>query len=63
MTIARVLNHASTTRATVTGSAYDRHSYEPQTRRALQAVDAEVARILRSEPLPDNVIVFGRGPE
>jgi integrase len=56
MTIARVLNHASTTRATVTGSTYDRHTYEPQMRRALEALDAEVRRILAGERRPDNVL-------
>lgn len=38
MTIGRVLNHASTTKATVTGSVYDRHHYLPQKRRALEAL-------------------------
>jgi len=55
MTIARVLNHASTTKATVTGSTYDRHTYEPQMRRALQALDAEVRHILTDECGADNV--------
>ena len=55
MTIARVLNHASTTKATVTGSIYDRHTYEPQMRRALQALDAEVRHILTDECGADNV--------
>jgi hypothetical protein len=49
MTIARVLNHASTTKATITGSTYDRHTYEPQIRRALQALDTEIGRILTGE--------------
>ena len=56
MTIARVLNHASTTKATVTGSTYDRHSYEPQMRRALEALDAEVRRIVSGTERPDNVL-------
>ena len=55
MTIARVLNHASNTKATVTGSTYDRHTYEPQMRRALQALDAEVRHILTDECGADNV--------
>jgi len=58
MTIARVLNHASTTKATVTGSVYDRHSYEPQMRRALEALDAEVKRILTGEGRTENVVVL-----
>lgn len=61
MTIARVLNHASTTRATITGSVYDRHSYEPQMRRALEALDAEVRRIVSGEPMPMNVLSMRRG--
>jgi len=60
MTIARVLNHASTTKATVTGSVYDRHTYEPQMRRALEALDAEVARIITDEEHPANVVVLAR---
>jgi integrase len=60
MTIARVLNHASTTKATVTGSTYDRHTYERQMRRALEALDAEVRRILTGESRPENVIVLAR---
>ena len=59
MTIARVLNHASTTKATVTGSVYDRHTYEPQMRRALEALNAEVARIITDEEHP-NVVVLAR---
>ena len=49
MTIAHVLNHASTTRNTVTGSVYDQHDYFPQKRRALATLDEEVRRILRGE--------------
>jgi integrase len=62
MTIARVLNHASTTKATVTGSTYDRHSYEPQMRRALQALDTEVTRILHGKERLDNVLLSSRAP-
>jgi integrase len=61
MTIARVLNHASTTKATVTGSTYDRHTYEPQMRRALEALDAEVARIVSGISVPENVVSMSRG--
>ena len=52
MTIAHVLNHASTTKATVTGSTYDRHDYVPQKRRALEALDAEVRRIVSRPDIP-----------
>jgi len=58
MTIARVLNHASTTKATVTGSTFDRHTYEPQMRRALQALDAEIGRIVSGVQPPHNVLAF-----
>jgi integrase len=61
MTIGRVLNHASTTRATVTGSVYDRHSYLPQKRRALEALDAELRCILSGESIPGNVTQLVRG--
>lgn len=46
MTIAHVLNHASTTKATVTGSTYDRHDYLPQKKRALEALDANLKAII-----------------
>jgi integrase len=55
MTIARVLNHASTTKRTVTGSVYDRHDYLPQKRRALEALEAEVHRILSGTAPAANV--------
>ena len=54
-----MLNYASTTKATVTGSVYDRHTYEPQMRRALEALNAEVARIITDEEHP-NVVVLAR---
>jgi integrase len=56
MLIGRVLNHASTTKATVTGSVYDRHSYIPQKRRALEALDAEIARIAYHHEKLGNVV-------
>jgi integrase len=56
MTIARVLNHASTTRATVTGSTYDQHDYVPQKRRALEAINSELQRIIAAEEKHNNVI-------
>jgi integrase len=60
MTIGRVLNHASTTKATVTGSVYDRHSYIPQKRRALEALGAEIKRVLSGEESASNVITLKR---
>jgi len=61
MTIARVLNHASTTKSTVTGSVYDRHTYEPQMRRALEALDNEIARVVRGLEFGGNVLRIQRG--
>jgi len=60
MTVAYVLNHASTTKATVTGSTYDRHDYVPQKRRALEALDAEIMRIVEGKEVPANVIQLSR---
>jgi len=60
MTIARVLNHASTTKATVTGSTYDRHTYEPQMRRALEALDGEISRIVTGEATASNIVALTR---
>ncbi|PVE22310.1 hypothetical protein DC522_21755 [Microvirga sp. KLBC 81] len=61
MTIARVLNHASTTKATVTGSVYDRHHYLSVKKRALEALDGEIMRITTSTTLSLNVIQLQRG--
>lgn len=47
MSIASVLNHATVTKAGVTGSVYDRHDYLPQKKRALEALDAAIIRIVR----------------
>ena len=60
MTIARVLNHASTTKATVTGSTYDRHTYEPQMRRALEALEGEISRIVTGEATASNIVALTR---
>jgi integrase len=60
LTIAYVLNHASLTKRTVTGSTYDRHDYLPQMRRALEALDAEVARIVSGVAMPENVVPMTR---
>lgn len=62
LTIAYVLNHQSTVKATVTGSTYDRHDFLPQKKRALEALDAYVAGILKREAMPVNVVpLVGRG--
>ncbi|MCB5176770.1 tyrosine-type recombinase/integrase [Microvirga lenta] len=63
MLIGRVLNHASTTKATVTGSVYDRHTYVPQKRRALQALAQEIDRIISGTAFPENVVRIGGGQE
>lgn len=60
MTIARILNHARTTKSTVTGNVYDRHTYEPQMRRALEALDAEIRRIVSGQPISTNVLPLRR---
>jgi integrase len=60
MTIGRVLNHASTTKATVTGSVYDRHSYIPQKRRALEALDTELHQILMATEVTLNDVKIQR---
>lgn len=62
LTIAYVLNHGSTIRATVTGSTYDRHDYMPQKRRALEALDATIATVLTGQPPAENVVSMRVGP-
>lgn len=59
LTIAYVLNHGSTIRATVTGSTYDKHDFLPQKTRALEALDAQIAAILLNQPLASNVVRLG----
>ncbi|TXM65684.1 tyrosine-type recombinase/integrase [Methylobacterium sp. WL12] len=61
MTIAYVLNHASTTKSTVTGSTYDQYTYMPQKKRALEALDAEIRYVISGVPRPDNVTVLKVG--
>ena len=61
MTIGRVLNHASTTKATVTGSVYDRHHYLPQKKRALEALDVEIRRVRTGTSLPTKSMQMLRG--
>jgi integrase len=61
MLIGRVLNHASTTKATVTGSVYDRHSYIPQKRRALESLDTEIKYIVSRQEPSSNLITLKRG--
>ena len=47
--IARVLNHASEIRKTITGAVYIRHSYAAEKRHALEAWAAKLERIIRNE--------------
>ncbi|WP_244544046.1 tyrosine-type recombinase/integrase [Bosea lupini] len=61
LTIAYVLNHQSTVRATVTGSTYDRHDFLVQKKRALEALDAQIAAILNNQRLPTNVVQMHGG--
>jgi len=56
MTVAHILNHASTTRATVTGSTYSQHDYMPQKRRALSALDQNIAACLGHVDHEANII-------
>ena len=58
LTLAYVLNHASLTRRTVTGSTYDQHDYLPQKRRALEALDREIARIVAGETSTSNIVAL-----
>lgn len=58
LTIAYVLNHQSTVKATVTGSTYDKHDFMSQKTRALEALDAQIAAILKDETLPTNVVAM-----
>jgi integrase len=51
MTIGRVLNHSTTTKATITGSVYDRHDYIPQKRIALEKLNSEIDRVLSEQLL------------
>ncbi len=60
ITIGYVLNHSSTTRATVTGSTYDKHDYMPQRRRALEVLDNEIRRIVSGTAAPENVLPMRR---
>lgn len=60
MTVAYILNHASTTRATVTGSTYSQHDYLPQKKRALEALDRHIAVVLSGQEAPSNVVAMTR---
>jgi integrase len=59
--VAAVLNHASTTRATVTGAVYDRHTYLPEKTRALSALDREIQRILSGKVADGNIVPLRSG--
>ena len=61
LTIAYVLNHGSTIRATVTGSTYDKHDYLPQKKRALEALDQQIAATLTGGEPPTNVVILAKG--
>jgi integrase len=52
LTVAKVLNHAE---AGVT-SVYDRHSYDPEKRRALEAWGARLTEIVSGKPEAENVV-------
>ncbi len=58
--VAAVLNHSGTTKATVTGAVYDQHSYLPEKKRALEALGAEVARLVAGVEKPINVVAMKR---
>ena len=51
--IKRVLNHAE---ADVTGQVYDKFSYEPQKRVALERWGRKVQAIVSGEPAPSGVV-------
>lgn len=55
LTVSKILNHAE---SGVT-SVYDRHSYDPEKTRALDAWSAELTRIIEEKPVEDNVIRMG----
>lgn len=58
MTVAYILNHASTTRATVTGSTYSQHDYMPQKRRALVLLDDFIEASVTGRATGENVIML-----
>lgn len=58
LTIAYVLNHGSTIRATVTGSTYDKHDFLPQKTRALEALGSAIAGVLENREPPGNVVAL-----
>ena len=60
MTVAYVLNHASITKNTVTGSVYDKHDYLPQKARALKALSGAINGIINDVTSTTNVAHFRR---
>ena len=57
---ARLLNHVSGKRASVTESVYNVHAYDEEKRRALAIWAAELERIVGAGPAADNVVKIGR---
>ncbi len=59
LTVAKILNHSE---AGVT-AVYDRHSYDPEKRRALDAWGARLEEILSGKPAAQNVVPLAVGAE
>jgi hypothetical protein len=56
--VARILNHASVTERTITGSVYIRHSFAEEKRRALEAWAEELDRIIHKRQPVANVVTL-----
>ena len=59
--VARILNHASVTERTITGSVYIRHSFAEEKRHALEAWADELDRIIRKAPLSTKIVKLRAG--
>lgn len=59
--VARILNHASVTERTITGSVYIRHSFAAEKRQALEAWADELDRIIRKRKPAANVVKLRPG--
>jgi integrase len=57
--VGAVLNHKSTVKAGMTGGVYSQHDFLPQKTRALEALDAEIRRIVTGEADTDKVVRIG----
>lgn len=55
-----VLNHASTTKSSVTGSVYDQYDYVPEKKTALEALDARISSILDGTVIAANVVMLSK---